>query len=283
MGHRSFHTFEDLNNHLRLTVDHAAAIYPEPDDGRGTYRCQNRYPENRLFVVIACHGDGGDVTHVESGAATPLLPDSLLLLPGNETYAFRFEPSLELVAVHFRLEVPGGLDLFHDRRSIELRPSGWRAAGEALRQTLTAGQTVAHLAAGRGAVLQLAAAFLPTDLSTLRDWIRSQSTYRPLLDLVDQQATGRPKVTDAARVMGMTADTLSRRFRQDTGITLKAYLDRQLYQKATPALLYTDRSVKQIAADLGFTSAFYFSRFFKKHAGMSPTDFRQQERAYGQA
>ena len=45
-------------------------------------------------------------------------------------------------------------------------------------------------------------------------------------------------------------------------------------------LLLTDErlSVKDVAAQLNFSSEFYFSHFFRHHAGMSPTEFRQHLR-----
>lgn len=41
-------------------------------------------------------------------------------------------------------------------------------------------------------------------------------------------------------------------------------------------LLYTDKSVKEIAFHLGFEEVTSFSRFFKKQVGQSPQDFKQK-------
>lgn len=40
-------------------------------------------------------------------------------------------------------------------------------------------------------------------------------------------------------------------------------------------LRYTDKSAKEIAYDLGYEDAAYFSNFFKKQTGLSPGDFRK--------
>ena len=37
-------------------------------------------------------------------------------------------------------------------------------------------------------------------------------------------------------------------------------------------------SVTEVAAHLGFSSVAYFSRFFKKHVGLSPSAFAEQSR-----
>jgi AraC family transcriptional regulator, transcriptional activator of pobA len=44
--------------------------------------------------------------------------------------------------------------------------------------------------------------------------------------------------------------------------------------EARRLLCYTDRSVKYITAELGFEEVSYFSNFFKKNTGVSPSDFR---------
>ncbi|MGQ3468071.1 helix-turn-helix domain-containing protein, partial [Xanthomonas campestris] len=51
-------------------------------------------------------------------------------------------------------------------------------------------------------------------------------------------------------------------------------LQRRLMLEAGRSLRYTSMSVQQVAADLGFFDAAYFSRFFARHAGCSPSHFR---------
>lgn len=48
--------------------------------------------------------------------------------------------------------------------------------------------------------------------------------------------------------------------------------------EAKRLLSYTDKSVKEIAYDLGFEDISYFSNFFKKHTGLSPVDFRNNKK-----
>lgn len=48
--------------------------------------------------------------------------------------------------------------------------------------------------------------------------------------------------------------------------------------EAKRLLRYTDRSVKHITYELGFEDVSYFSNFFKKNTGTSPSDFRNPEK-----
>ncbi|GGH04672.1 helix-turn-helix domain-containing protein [Pedobacter zeae] len=48
----------------------------------------------------------------------------------------------------------------------------------------------------------------------------------------------------------------------------------RLLLEAKRLLMYTDKSAKEIAYDLGYEDAAYFSNFFKKQIGIAPSDFR---------
>jgi AraC-like DNA-binding protein len=45
--------------------------------------------------------------------------------------------------------------------------------------------------------------------------------------------------------------------------------------QAQQLLLDTDKSITEIAMDVGFSDSGYFSRVFRREVGLSPTDYRQ--------
>ena len=51
-------------------------------------------------------------------------------------------------------------------------------------------------------------------------------------------------------------------------------IQERIVLEAKRLLLYTDKSAKEIAYELGFEDAAYFSNFFKKNTETSPSDFR---------
>lgn len=64
-------------------------------------------------------------------------------------------------------------------------------------------------------------------------------------------------------------------FKQYTGIApVQYHLDLKI-QRAKEMLASTDRSIKEIAFELGFHSIHYFSRIFKKKTGISPSEIRK--------
>ncbi len=52
-------------------------------------------------------------------------------------------------------------------------------------------------------------------------------------------------------------------------------INRRVIQEAQRELVYTAKTIKQLAAVLGFNDEAYFTRFFHKHVGVSPTQFRE--------
>lgn len=62
-------------------------------------------------------------------------------------------------------------------------------------------------------------------------------------------------------------------FREEYGTTPMAYREKLLMQRAKGMLADSEFSVGEVADALGFESPAYFSRFFKKHEGISPSAY----------
>lgn len=77
-----------------------------------------------------------------------------------------------------------------------------------------------------------------------------------------------------AAEMGMSLGRLNRYCRMFTDRTVSQFIrDREMLE-AKRLLAFSDLPVSQIAYDLGFDDPAYFSRVFRKEAGVSPQDFR---------
>ena len=78
-----------------------------------------------------------------------------------------------------------------------------------------------------------------------------------------------------ARELAMTQQTLNRLCRLFAGKGALDIVQERLVLAARRHLIYTDASVEAIAYGLGFQDPAYFSRFFKRLAGLAPGQFRQ--------
>jgi len=92
--------------------------------------------------------------------------------------------------------------------------------------------------------------------------------------LVDQNYARHLPVSTYASQLGITAGQLSRLCREVLGVSSLDVIHARLVQEAQRLLVYTTNSVKQLADTLGFGDEAYFSRFFRKHTGLSPREFQ---------
>jgi AraC family transcriptional activator of pobA len=96
--------------------------------------------------------------------------------------------------------------------------------------------------------------------------------------LVESRYRLQPRVLDLSAELGITSTQLNRLCRSTLGRPALGVLHDRLILEAQRQLAYTRQSVKRIALDLGFTDAGYFSRFFQRHCGLSPSDWRDTTR-----
>ena len=93
--------------------------------------------------------------------------------------------------------------------------------------------------------------------------------------LVEQEFRSGKSVHDYAAALGVTPTHLTRACNVACGRPASALLSDRIHYESRRLLTETDRPVKDIARELGFTSAAYFTRAFQKHTGQTPSAFRR--------
>jgi len=88
------------------------------------------------------------------------------------------------------------------------------------------------------------------------------------------QKKGFPSIKEIADKMSVSKRYLSDTLKKETGLTTTEHLHLFLIDEAKNLLLQPNKSVKEVAYELGFEYPAYFSRLFKKKEGITPTDFR---------
>jgi len=94
-----------------------------------------------------------------------------------------------------------------------------------------------------------------------------------------QENLARPVSLGAlARDLGLSSRSLSRRFRQATGMTPQAYLQGLRIGTARELLRRSNLGVGEIAWQVGLQDVSYFSQLFRRHCGVSPLRYREAVR-----
>ena len=92
--------------------------------------------------------------------------------------------------------------------------------------------------------------------------------------LVEKHFREKHTVADYAELLNRSPKTLSNLFGKMYHKTPLQLIQERKMLESRRLLKYTDRAVSDIAYHIGFNDIQSFSRFFKKHETMSPTDYR---------
>lgn len=103
-------------------------------------------------------------------------------------------------------------------------------------------------------------------------------TVQKCCDYIEMNLGKKLRAADLAVLVGYSEYYITRKFREETGFFLNDYIKFARMERAKLLLRSTDRSVLEIAEQLGFATRSYFSQAFRAITGMTPTQFREQER-----
>ncbi len=122
-------------------------------------------------------------------------------------------------------------------------------------------------------------------LNTLRDGLcqvlkNKRKTYKDhvvssVQKYINSHLEDRLTLNEVAAVFGLSPNYLSALFKKNCGIGFSEYITQKKITLAKSLLLEHRLKIYEAADRLGFESAFYFSKVFKKVEGVSPRDYIQ--------
>ena len=101
--------------------------------------------------------------------------------------------------------------------------------------------------------------------------------FRPLLEYVEEHYTEKILLQDMAEYLHYSPSYILFLFRQNTGQTPIAYVNRYRLFKAAQQLRETEDTVIEVALGTGFNHVGHFIRQFQKQFGLTPLQYRHQK------
>lgn len=95
------------------------------------------------------------------------------------------------------------------------------------------------------------------------------------LSYIHQNVSARLTLEAVTAASDVSQSTLSKRFRQELGITVGRYIENVVFAEAQRLLCNSELSIAEISERLGFCDQFYFSSRFKHHYLESPQNYRR--------
>ena len=105
---------------------------------------------------------------------------------------------------------------------------------------------------------------------------RGEEILLAFLNLVFKHFKEQHAVAYYAEALRMTRGNLSRTVAAVSGKSPIQWMNNALVTEAKIMLHKPDKSVKQVADELNFADQSTFGKFFKKHTGMTPVEYRQK-------
>ncbi len=93
--------------------------------------------------------------------------------------------------------------------------------------------------------------------------------------IINDQIAEPINVQIMAQYLKISPNYLSAIFKSETGMRLSEYITNVKMQEAARQIRETNRNIAEISANLGYESANYFSKLFKKQYGVNPSEYRR--------
>ena len=259
----------------------------------------------RYFEEHSCRTEGGAILFCRRGSATVTVDQLrdrvtrdtlLLLLPGSilhlnertDDFRVRFCAfSLELFSeAAYRLD-PSFFHILHEhaiirlpdriiegvRNWFQMASYTYRDRGNIFRNTIIRNRLQNVLLEAFDKTQRFA-----PDVHSQTGTTRQADLFQRFVALVHEHCTEQREVAFYADQLCISTRYLSTIIRSVAHSTAKEFIDRSVILEIKMLLQSTDLSVQEIAYRLHFPDQSYLGRFFKKHTGESPTEYRNTKK-----
>jgi AraC family transcriptional activator of pobA len=242
-----------------------------------------------LLQVLYIRSGEGDVMIEE--ARVPLDAPSIVVIPAQTVHGFVFAPDIDglvVTAAQRSLETIAGvvspnlLAVLQHAGVIPVR--GTAVTDESLMTLFTLVEREfrrGERAYGAAGLSMLMALFVQVArLGERRQGVtvsgneRRAAQLRRFRELIATHCRTHQPVEFYADKLGITAHQLGRLCREELSSSPTAIVNAHLMREAQRDLVYSGLTIKQIAFGLGFSDVAYFSRYFRKQTGVTPTEFQ---------
>lgn len=276
------------------------ALYGEtrPQQGVDALHCESIAERSRLHdweirphrhtaLLQILYMARGQVSAQLEAATLQLRGPAVVVVPAGVVHGFRFTPDVqgrvvtvaEPHAQRLLAGQPGLGEAALAARATALSTADARnlqSAAEALHQEFNASHAWRSLAVETAlAQLLLALARLPGPArGSHAPNTRADTHAQRFRALVAERFRGQPGMAALAAELAITPTQLNRVCQRVLGCNALAVLHARLLLEAQRELAYTTMSIKQISLGLGFADAAYFTRFFERQTGRTPSAWR---------
>lgn len=253
-----------------------------------------RHAHPHCHVLIKA--EGADTQFMVRGRMVPLTRDSAVLINAWEPHHYAHDPARPRTIIlalyieplwlgRFRRNwtasaAPG----FFEQASVALPPQMRRMADDMAAALAQGGKTAAAQEALLSelmiAVVERFTPWQEVGMS-LREMARGNGVDRRIrraLSAMQHNPASAGDMAALAKQAGLSRAHFFRLFEQATQVPPRVFLNVLRLERAVAALVQSEAPIGAIGEQLGFSAAPHFTRFFRDHAGVTPSKFRAVSR-----
>ena len=101
---------------------------------------------------------------------------------------------------------------------------------------------------------------------------------RRAINVIRNDPKGTPNINALAKEAGLSRAHFYRLFERSTRMTPHLFVNLLRMELAVKTVVHSDDSLAVVSDSLGFAAPGHFTRFFRDHSGVTPSEFRQVAR-----
>lgn len=113
----------------------------------------------------------------------------------------------------------------------------------------------------------------PENFNSLRFNDATARNIKKAIEFINANYDNHITAADAAKAVGLSYNYFSNCFSRVTGKTFTQYLNNVRINHAKYQLLISEKNISGVAERVGFDNLSYFAQEFRRHTGMTPTEF----------
>ena len=229
------------------------------------------YIFTRLYYIYA-----GSAHVTCNGQTITMEPGNLYLLPKDVPISYYCPETLDQLFFHVTLTNLEGFDILTNIPNVCQLPCSWELLEKL--KNLHESTDYCDLLEFKMLVMKTVIDCLHiADLPTM-----TTKSYSPeiiqAINYMQNNLNLQLTAEEVAKAVFTSPNRLHKLFKAETGMTLGAYLDRQILFRAAQLLIDPKQPIGEISRQLGFCDQFYFSRRFKSQFGQTPSEFRKSRK-----
>lgn len=233
-------------------------------------------PFSRLYWI---QRGRGEIVHM--GGRLDLHPGRLFVIPEYTPARYRATEGMILYWIHFNARLFGCMELFSVMNwaySVTLSsPATVGGLWKTMIRVCESRDLEDSLRAG-GILRELLSYFAAAGERHQAMNVSGLQRFLPAITFIEQNLSRRLRLEEVAATVSLSPAYFCHLFSKTVGQSPVDFINRKRIERAQFLLLGEKQPLKTVASEVGFDDVYYFSRVFRKTAGLSPAQYRRQQK-----